>query len=374
MREAPGTSFKLADLLARPVPRFRIVSPASGSHQRGGRAEVKIAIEAVPDPDQGRSACRSTAARWQEITPEIGSGGFGAGERNLDVPLGKGRNEVRITLTNAIGDKTETLHAQPRGRGDLDRRGTLYILAIGVTDYPGLGNTCGERQRQLRPRLLRRRCAQAGRGGREAARARPHKVVKRVLVNGGRPDDAPTAANIIDAIDLLKQAKETDTVVLFIAGHGYNDGPNYRFLATNAERAGGALRGSTVVPWQILQEAVEARQGPAHPVPRHLPLGQRLQPDASATPPTTPTSSPTRRPASTRRRSRTPSSATASSPTRWSRAWTARAGSHQREISTKELADYVVKRGRRAGQGPKGEQEPQYFKGRDAEDYVLARW
>ncbi len=27
VREAPGTTFKLADLLARPVPRFRIVSP-----------------------------------------------------------------------------------------------------------------------------------------------------------------------------------------------------------------------------------------------------------------------------------------------------------------------------------------------------------
>ena len=38
VREAPGTSFKLADLLARPVPRFRIVSPAGGSTERGGRA------------------------------------------------------------------------------------------------------------------------------------------------------------------------------------------------------------------------------------------------------------------------------------------------------------------------------------------------
>jgi hypothetical protein len=26
-RESPGTSFRLADLLARPVPRFKILSP-----------------------------------------------------------------------------------------------------------------------------------------------------------------------------------------------------------------------------------------------------------------------------------------------------------------------------------------------------------
>jgi hypothetical protein len=29
------------------------------------------------------------------------------------------------------------------GEGALDKKGTLYILAIGVDRYPGLGNTCG---------------------------------------------------------------------------------------------------------------------------------------------------------------------------------------------------------------------------------------
>jgi uncharacterized caspase-like protein len=43
----------------------------------------------------------------------------------------------------------------------------------------------------------------------------------------------------------------------------------------------------------------------------------------------------------------------------------------RRQISTKELGDYVIKR---VEELAKGRQEPQYFKGRDAEDYVLARW
>ena len=50
-------------------------------------------------------------------------------------------------------------------------------------------------------------------------------------------------------------------MLLFIAGHGFNDGPSYRFLATNAERVGDTFRGATVVPWQILQEAVESAKG-----------------------------------------------------------------------------------------------------------------
>ena len=46
----------------------------------------------------------------------------------------------------------------------------------------------------------------------------------------------------------------------------------------------------------------------------------------------------------------------------------------RRQISTKELADYVIKRVEELAKAQKASQEPQYFKGRDAEDYVLARW
>jgi len=62
VREAPGTSFKLADLLARPVPRFKIMSPLTHTVQSGGRALVRIAIEATPIRSR-RSAYRSTVAR-----------------------------------------------------------------------------------------------------------------------------------------------------------------------------------------------------------------------------------------------------------------------------------------------------------------------
>src|SRR5215468_1629609 len=63
--------------------------------------------------------------------------------------------------------------------------------------------------------------------------------------SSGAGEDAPTASNIIDAVELLRQARETDTVVLFIAGHGINEGPSYRFLPTDATWIDGALRGST---------------------------------------------------------------------------------------------------------------------------------
>src|SRR5262249_39566300 len=51
-------------------------------------------------------------------------------------------------------------------------------------------------------------------------------------------------------------------------------------------------------------------------------------------------------------------------------------GAHagKRHISTKELADYVIKRVAELAKTQNASQAPQYFRGRDADDYVLARW
>ena len=43
------------------------------------------------------------------------------------------------------------------------------------------------------------------------------------------------------------------------------------------------------------------------------------------------------------------------------------------QLSTKDLAEYVVGRVGALARAMRAEQEPQYFKGRDAQDYVLAR-
>ena len=73
-----------------------------------GRAIVRIAVEATPDPVR-LIRVQVNGRQVAEDTPDVDSGGFGASERLLSVPLAKGRNEIRVTLTNAIGEKAETL-------------------------------------------------------------------------------------------------------------------------------------------------------------------------------------------------------------------------------------------------------------------------
>jgi WD40 repeat protein len=374
IREAPGTSFKLADLLTKPVPRFRIVSPETNSTQRGRRTQIKISIEAVPDPVKAIRV-QVNGRSVESITPDTGAGGL-VGEQTFVIPLAKGRNEVRVTLLNVTGEKAETLVLNHEGDGSLDKRGTLYILAIGVDRYPAMGNTCGDGTENCDLRFA----GADARAWADAAERRlgpGHlKVVKQVLVNDMGDKGAPSAANITDAIDAIRDAAEdTDTVLLFIAGHAINDGANYRFLATNAERTrSGALRGSTVVPWQALQGSMEATKGR-----RVLFLDTCHSGNAYS--------------------AKLGNSAYHANIITYASARfdqealeDAKLGhglftyavaeglgamgalSARREITTKGLADFVIKRVDELAKDMNGSQEPQYFRGRDAEDYVLARW
>jgi hypothetical protein len=370
VREAPGTSFKLADLLARPVPRFKVLSPDSATHRSGGAA-VRIAIESTPDAVR-LIRVHVNGRQVVEQVPDTGSGGFGTGERVLQVPLAKGRNEVRIALTNAIGEKAETLTLLHDGEGALDRRGTLHILAIGVDDYQGLGEACGGGSCNLRYSAAdARKLTEAVERQLGPGHAR---VVKRLLVNGGDARDAPTAGNIIDALELLRQAQETDTVVLFISGHGKNEGPDYRFLPTDAQWSGGALRGSTLVPWQVLQSAVEAAKGRRILVVDTCHSGnaynQRLGNAAYHANIIAYTASRFDQEA-------------IEDPRLGHGLFTYAMveglegkgdASGRRQLSTRDLAAYVTRRVDELAKTVKGEQEPQYFKGRDADDYILVRW
>ena len=147
------------------------------------------------------------------------------------MPLAKGKNTIVITALNEIGwSKVQdgTLSLTNGTEGGLDKRGTLYLLAIGVTKYPGIAGLCKDKPN----------CDLAYTGEDAIAFADTmeqrlgalhEKVVRRVLVNEGKSDGAPSAANIINALGILTRAQANDTVAVFLAGHGINDGPNYRF-------------------------------------------------------------------------------------------------------------------------------------------------
>ncbi len=262
VRQAHGADFKIADLLAKPVPRLRILSPEAGATLKGGRTQVTVQLEPTPDPIK-LIRIQVNGQQIAEKLPGEDSPGFPPGKYVYDVPLAKGANKIAISAVNDTGETVASLSLTHEGAGDLDQRGTLYILAIGVDKYQGLGKHCGEDGQQSCDLNFAGADAIAFAEAMEKRAGPLHeRVVKRVLVNGAAADDAPTADNVRDALGLLREAGRNDTVMLFVSGHGINDGPNYRFVPTDAAfGTGGFLRPASVVQWYAFQEALTGAKG-----------------------------------------------------------------------------------------------------------------
>ena len=253
VRDAPGTDFTLADLVQRPIPRFAISGTSPMLSAKPGYGSVRVTLAATPDPIK-LLRVYVNGRRGSSIYARTPSGGFPAGSQDIEVPLAAGRNDVRIVAVNAIGETSDTVVIDRKEPGRLDSRGDLYILAIGVDKYPAVN----DRFKDL---------AYAGSDARAFAEAAARrlgplheKVITDILVNAPE-SDAPTASRIRAALDMLRQTEDDDTVIIFLAGHGVNDGENYRFLPTDAERAAKGWSTDKTISWHELEETLQAAKG-----------------------------------------------------------------------------------------------------------------
>ncbi len=243
--EAGQSRFALDELFQRAPPEFQIVAPVDGTSVPTSPLPLNLRFASGPDPVKSIDI----TVNERRVRAEIAQ--TADGERTLRVPLAKGNNTIRIEAANAVGRSTETVKVTLRGKGDLERRGTLYLVSIGVDAYPNFPGRdlrfAGVDAHEIHKRLL--------------ARAGPlHESAAGVLLAKGG-DAEPTAENIRIALSQLKQAGPRDTVVIFLAGHGVNDGADYLFLPTDAALQKKAWQRKSVVDWKLLQDVMENTQG-----------------------------------------------------------------------------------------------------------------
>jgi uncharacterized caspase-like protein len=244
------------------LPIFHIVSPRQASVQTGGHVVLAIDLkEDQANPVNGFDVfVNGIKVVPKEIRPETTSPlpqDPNLQRKAFDVPLASGGNIVRVVARSAAGESEQVLSLTQSGQGQLDRRGTLYVLAIGIDKYPLLAG-------RMPPLMY------AGTDARQVASAisrslgpSHQRVVSRVLINDAGPNDEPTRRNIEDALNLMRDTEVEDTVMLFIAGHGENDARSggYNLLPTDAAVVNGELRRSTVLPWQVIQEGLRSAKG-----------------------------------------------------------------------------------------------------------------
>jgi WD40 repeat protein len=254
VREARSSKdFTLSELVTHTPPEFHIVDPRDNTHAESNPLAVKLALAETNDPVTGFDI----KVNGREVTPRdvraIDQPRKNAQTRALSIPLEKGENRIQIAARNSVGETVQDLIAYLDREGVLDKKGRLFILAIGVDKYAKLGSRYTLHYAGADARLMVETLTH---------RAGPlhTQVISKLLVSDG--DIPPTKANIEDALLAFRDARPEDTVVLFLASHGVNEGPDYLMIPEDAQLTGaGYWRPSSVVKWSVLQQALQEAQG-----------------------------------------------------------------------------------------------------------------
>ena len=253
VREAGLFGFKLADLSSRTPPGLRIVEPRGVMHAERSPLPLRLELATGDEPVTGLDI----KVNGRQVTPrdvrDLPQASTDAQARTLNVPLEKGENRIQVAARNSVGESVEEVLVYLDKEGALNRKGKLYIVAIGVDAYKNLGAQNALHFASADARLMVDALTK---------KAGPlHTEVKsQLLVTGA--DTPPTKANIEDALLLFREAKPEDTVVLFLAGHGVNEGADYLFMPEDAQSTdSGQWRPSSVVRWHVLQQALQEAQG-----------------------------------------------------------------------------------------------------------------
>jgi len=254
--------FDVSRLAAIAPPRVRIElldRPRAVGEGRA-RARFRIAADRAPLPMVDHAVFVNgipvTPSRARDLL-ESERLGFA---REVTVALAPGENRVRVEVSTgaALGVAETFVDVALSGSGQ-PAAGNLYVLAIGVNEFPGLRDA---------------NLAYAARDAEALAAVFAslgpgtfRRVSTRTLSDLG--EVKPDRAQILHALDSFADAREDDTVVLFLASHGVSDASgNYFFVPRDARPEdvaavvhGGAAEAPSLIRWTVFFDALRRSAG-----------------------------------------------------------------------------------------------------------------
>lgn len=274
VRELRGVDTELDRLLGRKPPEFQ-VRVVEAETPREGFVSVEITGAAEAGASVAEFTVLANDRRIDGFETRAASGGD-EDRIVIEVPVRPGENEISIAGLNEFGYLTErSVKAIGRMRDSDRAAGTLYVVAIGVEDYPHLPQACGGRSCNLSfpvddaaefVRLVDQRTRPLYREMKtlifanadalaETRAARETSLFANVM--------EPESDLILDEIeDFLAQAGPDDTTIIFVAGHGINIDEDYYFIPTDGrQREPDRWQRSSLVGWETIQRAVERAKG-----------------------------------------------------------------------------------------------------------------
>jgi WD40 repeat protein len=250
---------------SKPLPVIRGATwPPAGMSVSGGKGIIAIAVEKSAAPPTSwefkvggfdDKAGADVTVTAEPVPAPAGHAPVAADEDlyAFEIPLHAGQNRVTFFARNDNGDSQKWEYPIfHEGEGDLDARGTLHILAIGVDRYPTAKPTFDDLSfAGLDAKEFAQAAAQAMKG-----RNKDVDVVTLCQVEGCTKP--PTLQNILSSLDRIARANEHDTVVVFLAGHGDNAGSKYFFLPTDFQRSGAS---TNALDWARVEDALGRARG-----------------------------------------------------------------------------------------------------------------
>src|SRR5690606_1771454 len=219
--------------------------------------EGYVAVEIVGADEAGADVAAFSVLANDRRIADVAPRTAGDGRIVIEVPVGEGENEILISGVNEFGYVTERgVRALAKKTAAEKPKGKLYVVAVGINDYPHLPSDCGGRSCDLRfpvadaaefLRVVAERTAPLHAemealllvtgDALEEDTVRAGDIAR--IVDDGRIIE-PEARNVRDEIiDFLDLPGPDDTTIVFIAGHGINVDEDYYVVPTDARKQDG---------------------------------------------------------------------------------------------------------------------------------------
>ena len=254
--------FNVAGLGAIAPPRVRVDPTGTPRAARDGRvnATIRFTAEQVGLPMLEHAVFVNGIPVTPGRARALSDTERRAFAREVELELAPGENRVRVEVAtpSSLG-YAETFLDVTATQSPAPAMGDLYLLAVGVNEFPGLANAglaYAARDAVEFARLFERQ-----------APAQFRRVIARTVSDFDGA--APVRERILEALDFAAEAGARDTVILFLASHGVSDAGGNYFLVPRDARAedvaavthGRASDAPSLIRWTAIFDALRQSAG-----------------------------------------------------------------------------------------------------------------
>ncbi len=227
-------------------PRIEVIAPGYQTQSESRQIRVRVRVVSSPEAPvtQVRTLLASGSSAQRNLV--VGARPLAEDERELVLEIPPEDTDIRIVAENRYGASVPTvIRVNYTGPKPNSGQGDLYVLAAGVSRYDNPDYNLGLAAKDARDFVETLRKQRGAQYGEVHVRQLLDKDASRPALEAG--------------LEWLRQSmKPRDTAIVFLAGHGFNEGPTYYFMTREANLQN---LSQTALPFTSLRSTLTSLQG-----------------------------------------------------------------------------------------------------------------